>query len=152
MKSTRHEAPHYAVFSNLLFYFSLVQIFFWALFSQTPSIYLPTLMSETSFTSIQNHRQNYNIVYSNFYVSWQQTRRQKVLDWMVVSITQIQSQFPYWWWQAREVIVQPLLYIYETVINCHSMLVFFCICIFCNNQAYDVQEYTELEMIEYEKE
>jgi hypothetical protein len=44
-----------------------------------------------SFTTIQNHRQNHGVVYSNFYVFPQQTRSQKVLDWMVTSITRIQS-------------------------------------------------------------
>jgi hypothetical protein len=34
--------------------------------SQTPSVYVPPLMSETKFTTIQNQRQKYSLVYSNF--------------------------------------------------------------------------------------
>jgi hypothetical protein len=48
--------------------------------SQTASICVPPLMLETKFRTIRNHRQNYSIVYSNFYVFRQQTIRQKVLD------------------------------------------------------------------------
>jgi hypothetical protein len=49
-KSTSYVAPHYAVFSNLLLLHpSSVQIFSTAPCSQTPSAYVPPLMSETKF-------------------------------------------------------------------------------------------------------
>jgi hypothetical protein len=80
-KGTSYEAPHYAVFASLLsLHSSLVQIFFSAPCSRTLSVCLPPLMSWSSFTPIQNHRQNYSFVYSIFYIFRQQTRRQKVLD------------------------------------------------------------------------
>jgi hypothetical protein len=41
---------------------------------------------------MQNDRQNYRLVYSNFQIFWQQTRRQKALNRMIASITRI--QFP----------------------------------------------------------
>jgi hypothetical protein len=63
----------------------LVQVFSSASCSQMSSVCVP------SFTPIQNCRQNYSFVYSDFYIFRQQTRRQKVLDWMVASITRIQS-------------------------------------------------------------
>jgi hypothetical protein len=54
------------------------------------SMFVP-LCRRRSFTPIQNHSQNYSFVYSNFYLTRQQTKRQKVLDWVIASITQIQS-------------------------------------------------------------
>jgi hypothetical protein len=44
-----------------------------------------------SFTPVQNHRQNYRLVYPNIYVFRQQTRRQRILNRMIASITRIQS-------------------------------------------------------------
>jgi hypothetical protein len=50
VKSIVYEAPPYAVFSNfILFYPSSVHIFSSAPCSQTPSVYVPPLMSDTKF-------------------------------------------------------------------------------------------------------
>jgi hypothetical protein len=74
----KYGAPH-AVFSARLslhpFWF---QIFSSAPSSQTPSVYVPTLMSQTKF-----HRQNYSVIYSDFYMFRQQSRRREVVNWMV---------------------------------------------------------------------
>jgi hypothetical protein len=61
------------------------------LFSNTLSLCSFPLCQRPSSTPIQNHRQNYRCVYSNSYVFRQQMGRQKVLDWMVASITWIRS-------------------------------------------------------------
>jgi hypothetical protein len=46
-ESISYEAPHYAVFSNLLsLHLTLVQIFSSTSCSQTPSVYIPHLMSD----------------------------------------------------------------------------------------------------------
>jgi hypothetical protein len=54
-------------------------------------MHVPHLMSDTKFHAIQNHKQNYSFVHCNFYVFRHQTRRQKLLDLMVTSITRIKS-------------------------------------------------------------
>jgi hypothetical protein len=80
---TSYGAPHYAVFFNLLsLHLSSVQIFSSAPCSQAFSTYVCSFLNvkRPSFTPIQNHRQNYRFVYSNFYVFRQQMRRQYVLD------------------------------------------------------------------------
>jgi hypothetical protein len=90
-KSTFYRVPHYTVFSNLeLFRPSCIHIFS-APYSQTPSLCVPPLISGTKFHAAQNYRQNYSFVYFELYVYRQQTRREKVLNWMVASIMWIES-------------------------------------------------------------
>jgi hypothetical protein len=91
VRSTSYEAPHYVVFLQPPVASSLFgpNILLNTLFSH--AVCVPPLMSETKFHTHTEHRQNYSFVYSNFYVSRQQMRRRKVLDWMVASITRIQS-------------------------------------------------------------
>jgi hypothetical protein len=55
------------------------------------SICVLSLMTETSFTSIQNYRQNNSFLCCNYYVFKQQMKAQKVLGGMVANITRIQS-------------------------------------------------------------
>jgi hypothetical protein len=53
---------------------------------QTPSVYFFPLPWERNFAPIKNYRKNYNFVYST-----QLNRRQNVLDWVVASITRVNS-------------------------------------------------------------
>jgi hypothetical protein len=79
--------PSLCSFSNLpSLHPSSFKIFSSAPFSQTPSVCVPSTVSEPNLTPIQNHRQNYSFVYFNFYVFRQQMKR-----WKVANITWIRS-------------------------------------------------------------
>jgi hypothetical protein len=65
----------------------LAQIFSSAPCSQTPSVYVPPYFRDQLLHTYRT-TSNISLVYSNFYIFWQQTRRQKVLDWMVANITE----------------------------------------------------------------
>jgi hypothetical protein len=77
-KRTSYKAPPHAVFSNQIV-------------SSVPCSQSPSVCERRSITPIQNQRQNYSFVYSKYYVSREQTGRQKDLDSMVPSVTRIQS-------------------------------------------------------------
>jgi hypothetical protein len=55
-------------------------------FKRPQSVFFSSYQRPSSIP-VQNHRQNYGRVYCNIYVVRQQTRSQKVLNWMVASIT-----------------------------------------------------------------
>jgi hypothetical protein len=68
-----------------------VQIFSSTPCSQTASVYVPPLISETMFSHSYRTTDTIIVWYTfNFYIFRQQTRRWKFLTWMIVSITQIQ--------------------------------------------------------------
>jgi hypothetical protein len=74
--STCYEGPHYVVFTHLLsLHLNSAQIFSLAPYSPTPCVYVPPLMSRD---------QDFNCYLFK-------KRRQKALDWMIVSVARIQS-------------------------------------------------------------
>jgi hypothetical protein len=94
-KGTNYETLSYAVFANLL---SLhpSQISSSAPCSQTPSVCVLHLMSETKFCTRTQPQAKLLFffcffLYFNFYNFRQQMRRQQVLNWIVVRISRIQS-------------------------------------------------------------
>jgi hypothetical protein len=67
-----------------------VQMFSAVSCPQTPSVYVNPLMSETSYHTHTKAQAKLICIYSNIYI-FRQYMRRKILDWMVVSITRIQS-------------------------------------------------------------
>jgi hypothetical protein len=57
--------------------------------SQTPSVSVPSLMSETKFHTHTKLQEKLQYAYFNLYVLTQQTRRQKGIIWMVAGNTRI---------------------------------------------------------------
>jgi hypothetical protein len=78
VKSTIFDVPHYAVFSYLLaLQLSSVHIFSSATCSETPSVYVPPLMSENKFhthTEPQEKLHSYIFYFSRFSTAEKKTR------------------------------------------------------------------------------
>jgi hypothetical protein len=94
-KSARYEASHYAVFSSILsLNLSHIQTFS-APCPQMPTVYVPSLVSERDQVSYPYRTTGRFIVLHFPVCTFRQTRRLKVVDRMVASITHSLAQIQY---------------------------------------------------------
>jgi len=85
--STEHKAPHYVVFPTVCHLIPLRPKYpSQHSILKHPPAYVPPTIARPSLRAIQN-RQNYNSVCLDPYIFGQQTGRQKILHWMISTLT-----------------------------------------------------------------